>query len=172
MQLPRVDYLRAMEDSFAKYLRLFGSILLSFLAFVGILAFLLLAAKLFFGVLSYIPWINYLYIILILMFPTALFLTAYFIFWKRTKKHPSTPVRLISYFLFCAAIVSWIWFFVLDLRLFFKYNFNSIDRFHTYNLLFLFINVACIFFVGVMQALSTEKEKDWMERSSRNHDLQ
>lgn len=155
-----------MEDSFAKYLRLFGSILLSFLAFIALLALLLLAAKLFFGVLSYIPWVNYLYMILILMFPTALFLTAYFIFAKRTKSHPSKTARTISYSLFAVAIISWIWYFALDLQLFFKYYFNSIDRFHTYNLLFLFLNVACIFFVGVMQALSTEKEKDWMDRHS------
>jgi hypothetical protein len=32
-------------------------------------------------------------------------------------------------------------------------------------MLYLASNVGCIFLVGVMQALGSEKEKDWMERS-------
>ncbi|MEN9964637.1 MAG: hypothetical protein RL582_1732, partial [Bacteroidota bacterium] len=34
----------------------------------------------------------------------------------------------------------------------------------TYNLIPLFSTVALIFFMGVLQALTTEKEKDWMDK--------
>lgn len=154
-----------MEDTFGKYLRLFGTLFFTFIGFILAFALLLLGIKLFFGVLSFIPWFSYVYLILIIMFPTALFVSVYIIYFKRTGAHPSTVVKVLSYFLFVVALFSWGFFFVRDLRVFFKYYYNSIEHYDTYNLLFLASNVGLIFFIGVLQALSSEKEKDWMEKA-------
>ncbi|MEO8772347.1 MAG: hypothetical protein ABI402_19770 [Ferruginibacter sp.] len=154
-----------MEDN-GKYLRLFGTLFFTFIGFLVAFALLLLGIKFFFGLLSYIPYFTYVYMILILMFPTCLFLSAYIIFFRKTKYHPSKGVRVVSYIIFIAAISTWLWFFVSDLLLFSKSpkSGNGIDGYETYNLLFLAISVACLFLVGIIQALTTEKEKDWMER--------
>ncbi len=153
-----------MDDNFGKYLRLFGTLFFTFIGFIVAFILLMLGVRLFFGILSYIPWLTYLYMILILIFPTALFVTAYVIYFRRTRMHPSKIVKFISYTLFIVAIGLWLYFFMIDMKLFFKYFYGTIDRYQTYNLLFLACNVGCIFFVGVMQAFSTEKEQDWMEK--------
>ncbi len=153
-----------MEDSFGKYLRLFGSIFFTFIAFIVAFILLMLGLRFVFGMLNYISWFTYLYMVLIIMFPASIFVTAYIIYFIRTKKHPSKTIRFLSYSIFSLALCAWAYFFISDLVLFFRHFYTTIDRYSTYNLLFLSINIGIIFFVGVMQALSAEKEKDWMDR--------
>ncbi len=156
-----------MEDTFAKYLRLSGAIILTFLSFIAALVLIMLGLRFFFGMLNSISWFTYFYTVLVIMFPTCLFMSVYIIYFRRTKRHVSKPVRIISYIIFSIALALWLWFFISDLQVFFKYYYNSIGKYNTYNLLFLSCNVGCIFLVGIIQALSTEKEKDWMDRSPR-----
>lgn len=153
-----------MEDKFGKYFRLFGTIFFTFVGFLLLFLLVFAGLRLLFGFLDYVPWFVYVYMLFILAVPSALFITAHTIYFQRTTKHPSTPVRWISYVFFTVALIAWIVFFVLDLQLFFKHNYNDIAHYHTYNLLFLSLNVGGVFFIGVIQALSTEKEVDWMER--------
>jgi hypothetical protein len=157
-----------MEDTFGKYLRLFGTLFFTFIGFIIAFILLMLGIRGFFGLLSYIPWFTYVFMVLILMFPASLFISAYIIYFIKTKTHPSKIIRTISYSLFSVALLFWAYFFVSDLILFFRHFYNTIDMYSTYNLLFLAINVGCFFFIGVMQAFTTEKEKDWMERSVRD----
>ncbi|MFT3908224.1 MAG: hypothetical protein QM737_02265 [Ferruginibacter sp.] len=157
-----------MDDTFGKYLRLFGTLFFTFIGFVTALVLLLVGLKFFFGLVDQMSFVVYLYMVLILMFPACLFISVYIIYFRRTKKHPSKPVRIISYIIFIVALGCWVYFFIKDLLLFFKYFYRNIDQYNTYNLLFLFLNVACIFLVGIIQALSTEKEKDWRERAAGN----
>ncbi len=153
-----------MQDSFGKYLQLFGSLFFTVIGFIVAVVLIMLGLKFIFGLLSYISWFTYLYMVLIITFPASIFVTAYVIYFIRTKKHPSKIIRFISYTIFSVALCAWAYFFISDLVLFFKHFYTTIDRYSTYNLLFLSINIGIIFFVGVMQALSTEKEKDWMDR--------
>ena len=153
-----------MDDQFGKYLRLFGTLFFTFIGFIVAFILLMLGIRLFFGVLSYIPWLSYLYMILILMFPTALFTSVYIIYFKRTGVHPLKTVRVLSYIIFSTALLFWGFFFVSDLVLFFRRFYGTIDRYGTYNLLFLSCNVGAIFLVGIIQALSQQKERDWMEK--------
>ena len=51
-----------------------------------------------------------------------------------------------------------------DLMIFFKHHYNGISEYNCYNLAFLSANIFVIFFVGIVQALSTKKEVEWMER--------
>ncbi len=153
-----------MESTYSKYLRLFGNIFFLFLGFVLAFILVIVAFRLLFGLLSFIPWLRVLYMLFILMMPVCIFGTAFLVFFKRTATHNSKPVKIISYIIFTAILLSWAILTIYDLVTFFKFHYISIDKYYTYNLLFLSINIFCIFGVGVMQALSTPKEVDWMER--------
>ena len=153
-----------MEDRFSKYLRLFGSIFFLVIGFILAFVLLLLGIKLLFGLMSYIPWFTYVYMSFIILVPSALFITCYTIYFKRTFTHPNKPIRWISYALFSAALIAWIIFLVMDITIFYKHAYTTIGMYYSYDMIFLISNVACFFLVGVMQAFTTAKEKDWMER--------
>lgn len=153
-----------MESTYSKYLRLFGNIFLLFLGFIVAFVVIIVGFRLLFGLLSFIPWLRVIYMLFILLMPVCIFGTAFIVFFKRTFTHNSKPVKIISYIIFTAVLVSWIIFTIYDLVTFFKFQYSSIDKYYTYNLLFLSLNIFCLFGVGVMQALSTPKEVDWMER--------
>jgi len=154
-----------MEDHFGKYLRLFGSIFFSVIGFIVAIALLLLGVRVLFGIMSYIPWFTYVYMIFIILVPAGLFIPAYIVYFKRTGAHPSKVVKWISYLLFSIAILTWTVFLVLDMITFFRFAYASIGMYKSYDMIFLAANVVCFFLVGVMQAFTTAKEKDWMERS-------
>ena len=153
-----------MENHFGKYIRLFGSIFFLVLGVITTLVLFLLGMKLLFGLLQYVPWTLYIYILFIILVPPTLFITVYLIYFRRTRSHPSRAVRWISWFLFIVALGMWLVFLVMDMITFFKTGSSSIGLYYAYDMIFLASNVACIFLVGVIQALTTEKEKDWMDR--------
>lgn len=154
-----------MEDRYSKYIQLSFGLFFTMLAFILSLLLLLLGLRLIFGLLDQLPWFVYLFTLFILLVPSVLFFTVYIIYCKRTTKHPSVIIRNISFLVFIIALLLWAIFFVWDMIIFFKTGARAINRYHTYNLLFLSANVFTIFFIGVLQALSTEKEKDWINRN-------
>ena len=153
-----------MEDQFSKYLRLFGNIFFSAIGFIVLLVLLMFGLRLLFGVLDFMPWFSYLYKTLILLVPTCFFVSVFSIFFYRTKMHPSKAVRWISKGVFLSVILLWMIVLVLDCKTFFKAGSAQIDQYNSFNLLFLVCNVGIIFLFGVIQALTTEKEVDWMEK--------
>lgn len=153
-----------MAEEPGKLLRLFFTILLAVLSGIAVLLLLFLLMRLVFGLLSYVPWLEYLYVIFLISFPAAVFVTAFTIFFKRTKRHPAKAVRVVSLSVISLFLAAWALFYVMDIIAFIKFQYTEISNFKTYNMLFLFSNVAGIFFLGVAQALSTPKEKDWLER--------
>jgi len=154
-----------MEDRFGKYLRLLGSIFFLVLGFIVAVILLLLTVRLFFGLMSYIPWITYIYMIFIILVPAALFIPAYIVYIRRTTSHPNKMVKWISYMIFTLAIATWSVFLFMDMVTFYKHAYTAIGMYKSYDMVFLAVNVASFFLVGVMQAFTTAKEKDWMERS-------
>jgi hypothetical protein len=62
------------------------------------------------------------------------------------------------------AIAYWVILLCIDLIFFLKNGYGELGKYETYNLIPLFSTVALIFFMGVLQALTTEKEKDWMDK--------
>ena len=153
-----------MGDQFGKFIRLFGNIFFSFIGFIVLISLLLLGLRFFMGALDYLSWLRYFYLSLMLLIPSVLFITVFTIFFKRTKFHPSKPVRIISDTIFISAILSWLVVLGFDSIQFLKHGYPDIDKYYSYNMLYLVINVATIFIVGVIQALTTAKEKDWMEK--------
>ena len=88
----------------------------------------------------------------------------YSIFFKRTGSHPSTIVKYISWVLFIAGIGISLYFLITDLLLYFKIHDRNVTNYECFGKWYLAGNVAAIFLIGVMQAFSTSKEKDWMEK--------
>ncbi|MBU3713600.1 MAG: hypothetical protein FGM46_01480 [Ferruginibacter sp.] len=153
-----------MEDTLSKYLRIIGNVLLAFFIFlIAALGFLILS-KLLFGLLDNISWFSFLYMSLILLLPSMFFITVFLIYFKRTIKHRSVVVRWLSYAIFSFIIISWMVFLFEDVRTYINYYYTDIGKYNSYNMLFLASNVATIFIVGIIQALSTEKEKDWLDK--------
>jgi hypothetical protein len=157
-----------MDDQYGKYIRLFGTLFFTLIGFIVSLLLLMLGLRLFFGLLSYIPWFTYIYMIFIIMVPSALFISVFIVYMRRTAFHPSRIIRYISYTLFSIALLAWGICLFLDLKTFFTYAYVEIGRYNSFNMLFLASNVACIFLVGIMQAFTTAKEKDWMERAQQD----
>ena len=152
------------EDNAGKYLKLGGSILLGMLSFIAVLLLAMLGLRFFLGLLNTLHWTVYVYLLFIISVPAAIFVTAYLVFYRRTAMHPSAIVKFISRFLFVTAIICWIIFYAIDVYNFAKHGYQDISMYYSFNLLFLFLNIACIFFTGVLQALTSQKEKDWHER--------
>lgn len=155
------------DDTYAKYIRLSGTIFFSFIGFIIAFVLLLLSFRLFFGLLSYIPWLVYMYMLFIICVPASLFLSVYFIFLRRTPRHPSRIVRFLSYGIFSIAILIWMYVFVTDIILFFTFHHQDIAPYSSYNLLFLASNVGLIFLMGIIQALTLPAEPDWMEKRKK-----
>jgi hypothetical protein len=158
-----------MEDQFGKYLRLFGTIFFSVIGFIIAFVLLMLGVKLLFGLMSYLPWFTYMYMIIIVLVPAALFISCFIIYFKRTISHPNKPIRYISYAIFTVALISWGIVLVADLSIFIKHAYGTIGMYYSYDMIFLSANVATFFIVGIMQAFTTPKEKDWLEKH-RNAD--
>lgn len=153
-----------MEDKFAKYLQLSNRLIITLVAFVAALILLLYGLRLFFGLLDSLPWFVYIFILFIILVPTLLFITVFLIYFSRTRQHPSVMIRYLSWSLFIFALIAWFYFLVTDLIHFFKTGSQEISTYNSYSVLFVAGSIALIFIVGIIQALSMPKEKDWMER--------
>lgn len=160
-----------MEDRFSKYFQLTFNLFFTFLGFILALVLVMLGLKYMLRFLDYIPWFVYIYTLFIIVVPGALFLSIFTIYVKRTAVHPSAVVKWISYVIFAIALLGWFTFFVLDMITFIKTGSRQIGSYYSYNIFLLAGSVATVFLVGVLQALSTEKEKDWMEKRREREGL-
>ena len=94
----------------------------------------------------------------------AVFMTVYYIFFKRTKKHPAQAVKIISYILFIIGFVTSLVVLVLDMISFFTRFNTDITGYHGLSLTYLAGNVGALFLIAIVQAFTTNKEVDWMDR--------
>ena len=151
-------------DQHGKYIRLFGTLFFTFIGFIVALILILLGLRVVFGVLSYIPWLANIFTLFIICVPAALFISVFIIYFFRTKTHPSLPARIFSYIIFAAALASWAYAWVSDLITFFTHYYMAVGEYMSYNMIYLVANVLALFFVAMIQGLSTKKEVDWMEK--------
>jgi chromate transport protein ChrA len=155
-----------MKDD-GKYIRLFGTIFFSFMAFIAAFALLMIGLKYTFRILDHIPWFSLMFTLFIICVPAVLFITVYLIYIQHTKPHTSKAAKIFSYIIFAIALAAWAYYWFLDFIIFFKHHYSSIGEYNCYNLAFLAGNVGIIFLVGIVQALSTKKELGWMERNQQ-----
>lgn len=153
-----------MEDRFVKYSKLYALIFLMFLS-VPVILGLIIAA--FYGVSKLVSSsvVDIVFGLGIVAMAPALFSAVYVIFFKRTKEHPVAGVRIISKTFFIIAVAISAVVLVLDMIGFFtKFNID-IAGYYSYSLAYMAGNVAMLFLIAIMQAFTTKKEVDWMDRS-------
>lgn len=153
-----------MEDRFTKYSKLY---ILIFLMFLSVPVILGLIIAMFYGVSRLVSSnvVDIVFGLGVVAMAPALFSAVYVIFFKRTGRHPVPAVRIISKILFVAATALSILVLVLDMVSFFsKFNVD-IDKYHSFSLVYMAGNVALLFLIAIVQAFSTNKEVDWMERN-------
>ena len=153
-----------MEEN-GKFLRLFGRIGLTGLIFFIALFATIYLLRMIFGVLDFMPWFSMFYTLLIVFVPAFIFVTVFVIYFYQSKRHISKNVRLFSNIIFSVMLTAWACCLITDLITFFKSHYRDIAHYNSYNLAFLAANVGVIFFVGILQALTSSKEVDWMDRN-------
>lgn len=152
-----------MDDRFTKYSKLYILIFLLFLS-VPVMIGLIVAA--FYGISKLVSSsvVDIIFGLGIVTLAPALFSSVYVIFFKRTKKHLVAAVRIISKTLFAIGIVISAVVLVNDMISFFtKFN-TDIAGYRSFSLPYMAGNVAMLFLIAIIQAFSTNKEVDWMER--------
>jgi len=152
-----------MEDRFTKFSKLY---ILIFLLFLSIPVLFGAVISLFYGfskLISSRP-VDIAFELIVICVPSAIFATAYYIFIRRTKNNPSGIVRAISYiFSFIGLLVS-LAAVIMNFMDYFKRHAHDIYDYTSFSLWFLAGNVGLLFLMAIMQALTTAKEVDWMDR--------
>ena len=160
-----------MDDQFVKYSKLLSAIFLLFIGFLLAFALIILAVRLLFGLFNYIPWASYIYMVFIVAAPALLFISVFSIFFKRTLKHPSAVAKYFSLLVFSIALLLWGYTLYTDMILFSKKFYVDAAKYNSYQFWMLVGSVLTIFFTGMIQALTTEKEKDWLEKRKESEGI-
>lgn len=152
-----------MEDRFAKYSKLY---ILIFLLFLSVPVFLALIVAAFYGISRVVSssMVDIIFGLGVVTLAPALFSTVYVIFFKRTKNHPVSWVRVMSYILFVAGILVSGFVLVSDMISFFTKFKTDITGYRCFSLTYMAGNVAMLFLIAIIQAFSSSKETDWMEK--------
>jgi hypothetical protein len=152
-----------MEDRFTKYSKLY---LLIFLLFLSVPVLLGLVVAAFYGVSKLVSSTvaDISFGLCIVTIAPAVFMSVYFIFFKRTKNHPVKTVRIVSKILFVAGFAVSLFVLLYDMRSFFSKYSTDISSYQGYSLAYMAGNVAILFIIAIVQALTTGKEVDWMDR--------
>ena len=148
-----------------RHFKLFLTLLISILGFLAALVLLFFLMRLVFGILSYMPWLTYVYSLGVLSAPAAVFIPAWIIYLRRTSDHPVQWVMVLSYIIMPSMLLLWGIFYIYDLITFFRTGSTVIMKYMSWEMVFLAANVAVIFLMGVVQALSMPVEKDWMTKA-------
>lgn len=153
-----------MEDKFVRFSKLY---ILIFLSFLAIPVSLGLIAAILYGLSKTISSgpIDFVFHLLVISLPATVFATAYSIFFKRTAQHPVAAIRIISKILFAIGIISCLVLLTLDIILFFHQPATDIIDYRCFSIAFLAANVGGLFLIAILQAFTTKKETDWLERA-------
>ena len=155
-----------MEDRFIKYTKLYVLIFLLFLSIPVIIALIMGVLYGFARLISSRPT-TIIYELAIISLPAAIFTTVYYIFFKRTKSHPSAIVRIISKGIFIIGICICLLVLATDYKSFFDNPVFGTEGYRGFTLLFLAGNIATLFIIAIIQAFTTNKEEDWLEKRKR-----
>ena len=152
-----------MQDRFAKYTKLY---IIIFLMFLSVPIFIAVFIAAFYGIFKIVPasFLDITFGLCLVTLPAALFSTVYYIFYKRTKIHPVSGVRITSKILFVIGIIASLFFLTLDVKTFFTKFSIDITNYYCFKLAYMAGNVSMLFLIAIVQAFTTKKEVDWMEK--------
>ena len=152
-----------MEDRFIKYSKLYAII---FLLFLSVPVFLAILVAAFYGLSKLISSsvIDIAFGLSVITLAPALFSSVYVIFFRRTTRHPVAWLRIVSKSLFVCGIIVSIVVLITDMVSFFSKFDMDISAYRCFSLAYLAGNVAMLFLIAILQAFTTQKEVDWMDR--------
>ena len=155
-----------MEDRFTKYSKLY---VLIFLLFLSIPVVFGLVIGLMYGFSKVVSsgFVDILFELVVISLPPAVFATVYYIFFRRTKIHPSAVVKAISQLLFIFGFVYCIVIMGISIIDYFTVKPHDITGYASFTLLFLAGNIGLLFLLAIIQAFTTKKEEDWMAKRKR-----
>jgi len=157
-----------MDNRFTKYSKLY---FLIFGLFLTVPLFLALTIAFFYGffkVFASKP-LDIFYEIVIMILPPAFFAAVHYIFFRRSQDHTAKIIRTVSRVLLALAFCCCVAILAADMITYFKLGPNTyeVTNFKSFSLLFLAGNIALLFIVALVQAFSTKKEEDWLEKRKR-----
>src|SRR5437868_2910755 len=152
-----------LEDKFVRFGKLYF-IFFFFALGIPVLITIILASFYGFSKLIAGHVTDNIFELLVLSVPTAVLTSAYAIFYIRTKRHRSLVIQLISWTILGAGLFACVATLTTDLISYCTIRRSDITDYHSFNTLFLAANIVALFFVAVIQAFTTAKEKDWMEK--------
>ncbi len=155
-----------MDDRFTKYSKLYFLIFLLFLA-VPVTFGLVIGVLYGFSTLISSKPVDIIFELAVISIPPAIFATVYYIFIKRTKNHPTVAVKIISQCLFIIGFCSSLVILVLDMIYYFKKGRHDITDYTSFSLVFLAGNIVTLFLIAVVQAFTTTKEENWIEKRKK-----
>jgi hypothetical protein len=163
--LPKKQELAPMRR-FDNIAGLMVTLVLSIIAFFGLMALTYFVLKYFAVGLDKLPFFEKSFVFTILSLPAFIFLFAWGLFFKRIKNHSSKVIKKISYIIAGAAILGTLFFYAKDLiRLFGTWN-DEVTSYNIYSRYFIVTHIIALFVTAMLQALTLPKEKDWMERGN------
>ncbi len=153
-----------MEDRFVKYSKLYALIFLLFLSVPVMLGLTIVA---FYGISKLVSSsvVDIIFGLGIITMVPALFSAVYYIFFKRTVHHPVAWVRTFSRALFVIGIAISVIILAMDMSSFFTKFKTDISSYRAFSLVYVAGNIGILFLIAIMQALTTKKEMDWMDRN-------
>lgn len=155
-----------MEDRFTKYSKLYVLIFLLFLS-VPVVFGLIVGVMYGFSKVVSSSIVDVLFELVVISLPPTVFATVYYIFFRRTKNHPSVPVKMISQLLFIFGFVYCITVMGVSILDYFKLKPHNITEYASFSLFFLAGNIGLLFLLAIIQAFTMQKEEDWMEKRKR-----
>ena len=152
-----------MDDRFTKYSKLY---ILIFLLFLSVPVALGLIVAVFYGFSKLVSSsvADIVFGLAMVTLAPAILSAVYVIFFKRTKSHPVPAVKIVSQVVFVLALLVSAAVLVADMIAFFTRFKTDISGYYGLGLTYLAGNVAVLFFIAIIQAFTTSKEVDWMDR--------
>jgi hypothetical protein len=148
-----------------KYIDLMIAILLSIAGFFLLLTILFFALRYFVAGLNMIPGVLKGFSFCILSLPAFILFSVFAIYIRRNKLHPSPIVRGLSYVLLGAGLLAIPAVYGVDVYQFFKTGKTDVTEYYVYSRYFIVSGISLLFIIATIQALTTEKEVDWMARN-------
>lgn len=158
-----------MDDRFTKFSKLYLLIFLLFLS-IPVVFGLVVGVMYGFSKLVSSSFVDILFELVVISIPPAIFATAYYIFIKRTKNHPSAPVKMVSQVLFMLGFIYCLVIMGISVLDYFKIKPHDITGYASFSLMFLAGNIGMLFFLAIIQAFTTKKEEDWLEKRKRKEE--
>lgn len=146
------------------YIKLLGLILGSAIAFLIAVAAIFFLLRFSSAMFDKIPWAPTIYIIILLLLVPVVFGLLYYYLIRRSLRHPSKLLGIISATLFGLAFITLLITLGRDFMFLTKGFQPDINKYWTYEIFFLVGHGFLIFLLVLIQAAALPEEQDWIDK--------